>query len=220
MMAQNSPTTLLVIRHGETSWNIENRFQGHGDSPLTKTGLKQVEALGRRMRGLDFTRLVASDLKRARDTAAAIAKHSGHLIEVDCRLRERNFGVLEGLTVAEIKNQYPDVFEQVYGNDPDYSIPGGESLRQHYQRNIAFFDEFVTANRGQTAAIVVHGGVLDSLLRHIAGLALTCPRCFVASNASLNIVSYGTYYGTLRWVIQTWGDTSHLNGIGHHRGLG
>ena len=212
--------TLLIIRHGETVWNAEHRFQGHGDSPLTETGRNQVAALGRRMKDMDFDALISSDLGRTRETASIIADFTGHGVEFDSRLRERNYGVLEGLTVPEIRETQSDAYDRFNTDDPDYILPGGESHRQHYRRNVAIFEELLTGRVGTKVAVVAHGGVLDSIFRYIAGLPLEQPRCFITTNASLTIVSHGEFYGTTRWVIETWCDAGHLNGIGRNIGLG
>jgi probable phosphoglycerate mutase len=219
-MSTPSKKSLLIIRHGETVWNAEHRFQGHGDSPLTETGRNQVAALGRRMKDMDFDTLISSDLGRTRQTASIIADYTGHAIGYDRRLRERNYGVLEGLKVPEIKKKHAAVYDQFNADDPEYIIPGGESHRQHYQRNVAFFDEFLTGQFGATVAVVAHGGVLDSIFRYVAGLPLDQPRCYITTNASLTIVSHGDFYGTTRWVIETWCDAGHLKGIGRNFGLG
>jgi probable phosphoglycerate mutase len=213
-------TTLLVIRHGETVWNIEHRYQGHGDSPLTETGRSQVSALGRRMRGLPFDTLISSDLGRTRETAAIIADYTGHAVALDSRLRERNYGVLEGLTVSEIKAAHPAVLDRLNTDDPDYVVPQGESHRQHYQRNIAFIEELLAQKSGAKVAVVAHGGVLESIFRYVAHMPLEQPRCFISPNASLTVITHGNFYGTSRWVIETWGDVGHLNGIGQNFGLG
>jgi probable phosphoglycerate mutase len=212
-------TTLLVIRHGETVWNIEHRYQGHGDSPLTETGRSQVSALGRRMRGLPFDTLISSDLGRTRETAAIIADYTGHAVALDSRLRERNYGVLEGLTVSEIKAAHPAVLDRLNTDDPDYVVPQGESHRQHYQRNIAFIEELLAQKSGAKVAVVAHGGVLESIFRYVAHMPLEQPRCFISPNASLTVITHGNFYGTSRWVIETWGDVGHLNGIDQNLGL-
>jgi probable phosphoglycerate mutase len=212
--------TLLVIRHGETVWNIEQRYQGHGDSPLTETGRNQVSALGRRMGKTVFDTLISSDLGRAQQTASIIADYTGHSVKTDSRLRERNYGVLEGLTVPEIKAGHSNVLERLDANDPDYIIPEGESHRQHYQRNVGCIEEIIAGKSGEKVAMVVHGGVLDSLFRYVARLPLDQPRCFITANASLTTITHGIFYGTVRWVIETWCDTSHLEDIGQHFGLG
>jgi 2,3-bisphosphoglycerate-dependent phosphoglycerate mutase len=212
--------TLLAIRHGETVSNAAQRYQGHSDSPLTETGRKQVSSLASRMAKMEFDALIGSDLGRAQETASIIAGHTGHSVQTDSRLRERNYGVLEGLTVPEINAEHPGVLARLDANDPDYIIPEGESHRQHYQRNIAAIEELVSRNSGGRIAMVVHGGVLDSLFRYVARLPLSQPRCFITTNASLTIISHGVFYDTMRWVIEAWCDTAHLEGIGQGFGLG
>jgi probable phosphoglycerate mutase len=219
-MPPQSKFTLLAIRHGETVFNVEKRYQGHIDSPLTETGRDQVSSLGRRMAKMNIDTLISSDLGRAQETASIIAEYTGHSVETDSRLRERNYGVLEGLTVSEIKTRHSDVLERLDANDPDYIIPEGESHRHHYRRNVAVIEELQAGNSGPTIATVVHGGVLDSLFRYAARLPLDQPRCFITANASLTIINYGTFYNTARWVIETWCDSSHLEGIGRNFGLG
>ena len=141
-------------------------------------------------------------------------------MEIDSRLRERNYGVLEGLKIRDIKTRYSDVLDRLISDDPDYIVPEGESYRQHYQRNTAFFDELLLKRSGATVAVVVHGGVLDSIFRYVARLPLDQPRCFITINASLTIITHGSFYGTDRWVIETWGDIGHLDGIGKTLGSG
>ncbi len=203
-------TTFIVVRHGETLWNAQQRFQGHGDSPLTLNGRSGAQALGRRLRQMDFDKLISSDLGRAKETAAIIAEQTGHPLGADDRLRERHYGVLEGLTIPEIKSGHPLAFERLLAGDPDYVIPQGESHRQQYARNIDFFQTFVEQNSGSTVVLVAHGGVLDSLFRFVANLPLNQPRCCITANTSMSIVAHGSFPYTARWVVQTWGDVSHL----------
>ena len=217
----NTPakTTLLIIRHGETVWNVEQRFQGQFDSPLTEIGRDQAAALGRRLRAYHFSDLIVSDLGRARETAAIIAAHTGHPVRTDPRLRERGYGLLEGLTLPEIKIKHPDVLASLYTGDPDYVIPTGESLRQHYRRNIDFIETYLAERAGTVAALVVHGGVLESIFRYVARLSLDHPRCIMANNASLSRISHGLFYGSPRWAIESWGEVGHLEDIGYQLGL-
>lgn len=203
-------TTLLVVRHGETVWNHQQRFQGHGDSPLTERGRADVKALGRRLKQIPFDRLISSDLGRTVETANLITEHTGHEIHTDPRLRERHYGVLEGLTIPEIKKRHADTLKKLISGDPDEQIPEGESHRQLYERNIDFIKHFIRENTGTTALLVVHGGVLDSLLRMVAHMPLDHPRCFTAMNATLNIFSHGVFFRETKWVVETWGDRSHL----------
>lgn len=219
-MVEAARTTIIALRHGETRWNVEERFQGHGDSPLTETGRRQVAALAQRLKTMAFDRLISSDLERALSSAEIIAAATGHRVETDPRLRERHYGVLEGLTIAQIKADHAAVLDRFNADDPHYCIPGGESHRMVYARHISWLEDLVAARPGTTVAIVIHGGVLDSLFRFAARLPLSQPRCYVTTNASLNVFTHGRFYGTNRWVIQAWGDVGHLADIGHYRGLG
>jgi probable phosphoglycerate mutase len=96
-------TQLILIRHGETVWNREHRMQGQRDSSLTATGVRQAHLLGRRFRHEKFGALYSSDLGRAYQTAHSVAEATGHTIIVDKRLRERHFGVFEGLTYCIVR---------------------------------------------------------------------------------------------------------------------
>jgi len=154
--------------------------------------------------------LISSDLGRARQTATLIAGHTGDAIALDKRLRERNYGILEGLTIPEIQRGFPTAFERLEAGDPDYIIPRGESHRQHYERNIGFFKEAIENNPGVTMALVAHGGVLNNLFRFVTGLSLDRPPCFITANTSLSIIAHGPFLYSSPWVIQTWGDVGHL----------
>ncbi len=206
-------TTLILIRHGETEWNRDRRFQGHGDSNLTDKGRAQTDALGQRLIATRFDRLISSDLGRARETAAIIARHTGHVVETDQRLRERHYGVLEGLNIGEIKRDHAAVYEQLITEDPDFVIPRGQSHRQHYRASIDFIEVWLEDNSGKTAAVVSHGGFLDNVFRYIAGLKVGTPRCVLAGNSSLSVVAHGLFYGSARWIIRSWGEVGHLVGI-------
>src|ERR1043166_10075988 len=104
-------TDILLIRHGETLWNQQGRMQGQNDSPLTTTGLEQARKLARRLKHVEFTTLYSSDLGRAHQTARCIADETGHEVLADAGLRERSFGIFEGLTNTEIKLKHPDDYE-------------------------------------------------------------------------------------------------------------
>ncbi|MDJ0782300.1 MAG: histidine phosphatase family protein [Desulfosarcinaceae bacterium] len=212
-------TTLMFIRHGETEWNRALRFQGHGDSPLTKTGRAQARALADRLADAPIDLLISSDLGRTCETASFIAATTGLAPTTDARLRERHYGPFEGLTIPEIEARHPEAYARFRTDDPDYVLPGGESHRQHYRRNIDFFQTHLQAHAGTTAALVAHGGVLDSLFRFLAQLPLDQPRCFLVPNTSLTIVKHGIFYGTSRWVMETWGDVSHLKLVERFEGL-
>lgn len=199
-------TTLIVIRHGETVWNREKRMQGTTDTPLSDVGRSQAQAVGRRLAGEDFSGLYASDLARARETASIIAGHTGQELVMDSRLRERRFGIFEGLTAGEIEERFPEEHARFISRDPDYEVPGGECARRFTERCLGCLSEIAGRHRGEGVVVVTHGLVLDALYRAAHGLGHGERRPVPLINASLNLFGYGA--GT--WRLLLWGDISHL----------
>jgi probable phosphoglycerate mutase len=200
-------TELLFIRHGETDWNRQQRFQGQIDVPLNATGLAQAERLATRLAADRHDRFFVSDLSRARQTAAPLAAAWGHEPVAMAGLREQNFGVLEGLDVPTIKAQHAALWRSWLEQRADFCLPGGESLRQFHSRVMAAVHELAAlALPGQRLAVVTHGGVLDMLWRSAHGLSLDGLRGCDIPNTGIN---------RLRWVagtlhIEQWADAAHL----------
>lgn len=205
-MIAKDATEIIAIRHGETEWNAQQRWQGHHDTHLGPTGRAQAEALGRRLAGWSFDVLYSSDLTRAVQTADAIARRSGHQLVTEPRLRERKLGIFEGHTTTEVQLKYPEEFKRLRSGDVDFPIPEGESVRQKHERTIDVFEDLAKRHVGQSIVVVTHGGILDSLFRHALQLPLTAPRHFMLHNASINtfVVTSGA------WMLGQWGDISHL----------
>jgi probable phosphoglycerate mutase len=201
-------TRVIVVRHGETAWNNEKRWQGHLDSPLTAKGLSQAQALARRLSGERFSALYSSDLGRAHQTAQIIATATGHSVVLDARLRERKLGVFQGLTSDEIRAVHAEEYELYRARDPDHRLPEGESLRQQVERNLRCFEELAQRHLGESIVVVTHGGVLSGLFRHVLSIPLQAPRRFAFANSSLNVFIFQEG----DWMLQTWGDVSHLDG--------
>ena len=199
-------THFIAIRHGETEWNSEGRFQGHLNSVLNREGMAQAQALGTRLATERFDLLLSSDLGRALQTASAIAMRSGHEIVVEPRLRERRMGIFQGLTPDEVQARYPQEYARHKSHDPDYVIPGGESMRQLFERIVACFTDLAARYAGLTLATVTHGGVLAMLYRHARAMPLEAPRDFPLHNAGLNRLRHRLG----AWELQSWGDIAHL----------
>lgn len=199
-------TRLCLIRHGETEWNAERRIQGQIDIALNATGQRQAEAAGRWLRGAGITALYASDLTRARTTAEAIGRALGLTPVLLPEMRERCYGVFEGLTYAEAQARYPEGYGAFEGRNAEYAFETGESLQAIYERVTGKLREIAAAHPGGVVAVVVHGGVLDVINRFVRGNPLEAPRDFLIPNAGLNWIS--TADGV--WHIESWGDTAHL----------
>jgi probable phosphoglycerate mutase len=209
MVAAGS-TELVVVRHGETVWNLDGRQQGHLDSPLTELGVRQAEALASALRSAHCRALYSSDLGRAAQTAAIVGRALGLQVVTDERLRERHLGILQGRTMADFEREHPDHYALLRGSDPDYAIPGGESARQRHERCVACAEEVARRHTGQSIVLVTHGGPLGSLMRHALGLPLAGPRRFSLLNASINTFAFKGG----EWRLVNWGDTHHLRGLG------
>jgi len=199
-------TQLIIVRHGQTQWNLKLIRQGHLDSPLTERGVVQAKALAERLRRETFSALYSSDLGRALQTAQMIADATGHKIVTDPRLRERHLGIFQGLNGDELREKFPEEYRLHRTMGPSYVIPGGESMRQQVERNVAYFNEIAEKHFGETVVVVTHGGVLSGFFRHALAIPLEAPRRFEFMNASLNVFAYE--HGN--WMLRTWGDVSHL----------
>jgi probable phosphoglycerate mutase len=205
-----APTEFIVVRHGETVWNVEARLQGHGDSALTPLGIRQSEAVAGRLAGEQFDALYSSDLPRALATAQTIARRSGHRILTDPRLRERSFGLFEGLTRPQIAERFPDHYQRYLARDPDHVVPGGESRRDLYLRVTACLEDIAGQRPGQRIVVVAHGGVLAAMFRRALSKDLEDTLSIPLVNAALNVF----FIGNGLWTLSVENDTAHLTGIG------
>jgi probable phosphoglycerate mutase len=197
-----SKTRFIVVRHGETHWNVATRIQGQRDSDLTPAGLAQADAIGARLARERFDAIVASDLGRAWATAQRIAAHCGLPVEPDTRLRERSFGQGEGLTYAEVDQRWPGVFSRAANTDPDATIPDGETRRQFHERVRAAFESLARTHAGRRVAVVTHGGVLAVLYRIVHDIPLAHAHKVAISNASYNAVVYDPAAGLGAWSLE------------------
>jgi len=199
-------TRFCIIRHGETEWNAERRIQGQIDIGLNDSGRQQALAAGRWLRSAGITALYASDLRRAWDTAAEIGRALGLSAVATPELRERRYGVFEGLTYAEAARRFPEGYAAFEGRNADYDFENGESLRVMYARVTGKLSELAALHPGENVAVVVHGGVLDVINRFVRGNPLEMPRDFLIPNAGINWISLCD----ARWSVDSWGETGHL----------
>ena len=202
-------TDLLFIRHGETDWNRQQRFQGQIDVPLNATGMAQAARVAERLAADRHDALFSSDLQRARETAAPLGAAWRMPPLALPGFREQNFGVLEGLDVPTIQARHPDLWQRWLEHRADYALPGGESLRQFHSRVMAAVRELAAAHAGARLAVVTHGGVLDMLWRSAHGHSLDGQRACEIPNTGLNRLRWVN--GTLK--VEVWADAAHLEGL-------
>lgn len=201
-------TRLLVIRHGETDWNLDARIQGHTDIPLNARGRWQAERLGQALADEGIHAIYSSDLQRARDTADAIARHAGVPLQLDTALRERHFGRFEGRTQDEVGVHWPKELLRWRERDPSYGPEGGEVLQAFYERCVSAATRLADQHPGETIALVAHGGVLDCFYRAANRVAVAAPRSWKVANASINRLLYSPEGFTM----VGWADDLHLAG--------
>ena len=199
-------TRLCIVRHGETDWNVEKRIQGHTDVPLNATGRAQALAMSFNAAHHRFDAIYSSDLARATETARYVAEREGEVVRPMRDLRERHFGIFQGLTAAEAASRHPLAHARYAARDPDYDFGTGESLHAFAARVVKGLDWLVRHHSGETILTVSHSGVLDVLYRHATGRPLEAPRDFEIPNCALNwfgVDAHGLH-------LERWADRHHL----------
>jgi broad specificity phosphatase PhoE len=150
-------TTLILVRHGETDWNAQQRWQGHSDTALNAAGREQARRLAAQLDRVDA--LYSSDLARARETAEILAERIGVDIRFDARLRERGFGAWEGLTAEEIESSFPDE-QQRWRAGIGAGALDAEPFEAFAARVGSFIEEVGQRHVGEEVLVVAHGGTI------------------------------------------------------------
>ena len=196
---------LMLVRHGETKWNVQRRYQGQSDLPLSKIGQRQAQYIAERLAGQKIDAVYASDLKRAWQTAQTIVEKSGLDIFSEPRLRELKFGILEGLTFDEAEAQFPDMIAawlEDFNNTPE----GAETIDLFNVRIVTLLEDLRRKHDEQIVLLVGHGGSLSEILRVVLGLSREKRWYLEMENASLSEVLIAKDYISLRRL----NDTCHL----------
>ncbi|MEP6965108.1 MAG: histidine phosphatase family protein [Polaromonas sp.] len=203
----NEPTRIVAIRHGETTWNVDTRIQGHLDIPLNATGRQQAARMAQALRDEPIAAVYASDLTRAWETAEYLGRAHGLEVTAEEGLRERGFGDFEGKTFAEIEALLPDQSLRWRKREPEFAPPGGESLLALHRRVVEAAERLAARHRGELIALVGHGGVMDVLYRVATRLEIQAPRTWALGNAAINRLLW-TPEG---FSLVGWADTQHLD---------
>jgi alpha-ribazole phosphatase len=200
---------LILVRHGETAWNAQRRYQGIADIPLSELGQAQAAALAECLTGERIDMIHASDLQRACHTAETIATRHGLPVCTDPRLREIAFGRWEGLTYAEIEARYPTELGRWVMDPASCPPPGGEALDRLQVRVASWLGELAQGHSHQAVLVVAHGGSLQMLLCLALGLSPAARwrfRVDPASISALDLYAEGAILSLLN-------DRHHLEGV-------
>ena len=202
-------TTMCFIRHGETDWNVEKRIQGQTDIPLNETGRRQALAMAFNAAHHEFSGIYSSDLSRALETAKMLAQRRD--LEVSCwdALRERHYGIFQGITGEEGKIRYPEAYSKYIAREAGHDFETGESLKAFEERVIDAVEQLRHRHKGETIAVVSHAGFLDIVYRRSTGRTLSAKRDFRIPNCALNWFSFDEH----GWHLERWDDHHHLSTV-------
>jgi broad specificity phosphatase PhoE len=201
---------IWLVRHGQSTWNETGRWQGQADPPLSELGLRQAEAVARRLAPLDPAALHTSDLERCRQTAEPIARALGVPAKARADLREIDIGAWSGLTGAGIQAAFPDEWARWRAGE-DVPRGGGETYRELQVRVVAAIEEIADVADGVDAVVVTHGGCIRAVVAaalgyesavgvHLAGVGN-------ASLSALRRLPDG-------FRVEAYNDVGHLDGLG------
>lgn len=200
-MDLNNMLHLYLIRHGQTAWNIEGRAQGHTDIELDESGRAQAQQLAARFQDRVLDLVISSDLRRAHETAHALATTAQAPIVLKPDLRERSFGDWEGLDYRGVREQLNNL-----GTDHTVSPPNGESLGDVWTRLDPIIEHLHTLSGH--VAVVTHGGTCGLLLAKLLGAPIHCGRSFRFGNTAVTELRRRPDGG---WTLEVYADTSHLS---------
>ncbi len=165
---------LVLVRHGESQWNLENRFTGWVDVPLSPKGIEEAKKAGERLKkeSIHFDKAFTSDLRRAQDTLKLILEKLGQeniLLEKDKALNERHYGDLQGLNKAETAKKFGEAQVKIWRRSYDVAPPNGESLKDTAARTLPYFDSKIVPDlkKGLHVIVAAHGNSLRSIVMHL-----------------------------------------------------
>ncbi len=187
-------TKVILVRHGQTLWNLEMKYQGHCDIALTDKGLRQAELAAERLATEKVSAVYASDLNRAFKTAECIGAKHGLGVTAIPELREINFGDWEGMTFEGISDpansHWSEEMTKVFSHPGEAQIPGGETFHEVKERAMSALNQLVAAHPNQTIVVVSHGGTIRTVLCALLDIHLNNIWKIKQDNTAINMLEY------------------------------
>ena len=200
---------LFLVRHGETESNRLGLALGRDDVPLNERGAWQAERLGRALTSEPLAAVYSSPLRRALDTARAVAEPHGLGVQIEERLIEMDIGEAEGLTFAEVRSRYPDLLQAWAGEEgPSRAMPGGERLLDVQERAWPAVNDLAVRHGEEVVAAVTHNFVILSILARVLGIELAQFRRLRHSVGAVSVLDFRPK----RVMVVRLNDTCHLEG--------
>lgn len=206
MSTHQKPTVLILLRHGQSAWNHEGRWQGQADAPLSDLGRAQAHCVGQRLASLRIDHIYTSDLQRSAETARIVGHYLHLTPHLQPSLRETDLGQWTGLTTAEIQQRYPDEWRAMLARQ-EVRRGGGESYGQVIARTAAFARAVVSDHPGQRVLLASHGAAIRALIVGVLGLDLVAMHSLgIPRNTALTWVRYehGAFF------LDRYNDAAHL----------
>ena len=200
-------TKIILVRHGQTKWNLMGRYQGQSDIELSETGMLQAETLANNFPAAEISAVYSSDLQRAYKTASYIADTFGLNVVAKSGLRELAFGQWEGLTYKEIEAQWPEMLADFFTHPDKAVIPAGETFATLQQRGVAAIQEIVKNHPGQNVVVAAHGAIIRTILAETLHMPLRYIWSLRQDNTAVNIIRYDEE----QRMIELLNSTAHLN---------
>ena len=198
MREKEEKTSIVFVRHGATDFPKDRIYCDHReDPPLNREGLDQAALASKRLAGSDIHAVYSSPSTRAAMTAQVIVADSGSEVEFSEALRERRFGIWEGLYFEQIERQFAAEYQAWKRDKAGYTPAGGETIYQLHDRVARVLGTIVEANRGQTVVVVSHVGVIRVAVAAALEMPLANYRCIQVDHASLTRIDYGVTQNNL-----------------------
>lgn len=204
---------LLLIRHGETEWNRQSRFQGQIDVPLNENGREQARRVGEFLKDVEIDFAVSSSMLRPKETAEIILKYHPQVeLKLDDGLREISHGLWEGKFESEIEQIFPGMLQQWRQAPETVQMPEGENLQQVWERALASWQKIIaSAAPGTTGIVVGHDAINKAILCHLFNLSPKYFWCFKQGNGAVTVIDYPKGADGSP-VLQAMNITSHISG--------
>ena len=205
-------TEIILVRHGETEFNVAGKLQGTLDSPLTAKGVSAARQLGKRLASASrpITACYASPLGRAATTARLVAAELGLGVEIEPRLSERAFGVFQGTTAAERRARHAELSDREALREPQFALPGGgESRAAARARGTEALTDLLARHTGGRVLVVTHSAMISTLVIGMLSVGPNPPdvRHFAVPNTAVNLFRWHN----AGWQLVAWGDTGEFD---------
>ena len=203
-------TRIIIVRHGQTQWNLEKRFRGSQDIPLDETGIQQAEAVARRLAPLSIAAVYSSRLQRALKTAEIIGQPHGLVPIATDGLSNISYGDLEGQLIADIAKDQPEFYRAMLETPHLVRFPGGNTLNELTERAVSGLDEMVARHEGQTFVAVSHQVVTRILVCAMLNLDNSRHWDITQDTCCINVFRFKNGH----YIVDRLNDTCHLAALG------